>query len=128
MRASVLAKGGGVARWRPWQTPQKLRGLKTFIILKGGKGGGPRSGARGRGLRRGAEVAFLEFYDAVGFFAAVREGSRGCGGHCLASMSVSILIGGGGVRGNENARSKHSARGSKIKLVSIQSVISAPVL
>ena len=76
----------------------------------------------GAGSSEGAEVAFLEFYDAVGLFVEVWERSGDCGGHCIASMSVRILIGGKGIRGNENARSKHSARGSKIKLVSIQSV------
>ena len=122
MRASVLAKGGGVARWRPWQTPQKLRGLKTFIILKGEKVVVRGLAHAGAGSSEGAEVAFLEFYDAVGLFVEVWERSGDCGGHCIASMSVRILIGGKGIRVNENARSKHSARGSKIKLVSIQSV------
>ena len=68
-------------------------------------------------------MVFLELYDAVGLFVAVWEGRGDCGGHCLASMSVSILIGGGGIRGSEIARSKHSARGSSIKLVSTQSVV-----
>ena len=80
-----------------------------------------------RGLSRGAEVYFLEFYDAVGLFVEVWERSGDCGGHCIASMSVRILIGGKGIRVNENARSKHSARGSKIKLVSIQSVADSAI-
>ena len=107
----------GQGRWRRQVATlvdlTKTPRTENLYNIKRGKGGGPRSGARGRGLRRGAEVAFLEVYDAVGLFVAVWEGSGDCGGHCLASMPVSILIGGGGARDNENVRFKHSARGRK---------------